>query len=416
MIHWRLSIAFIALVFATFFCCATVSAQQSLSDEALLRLKTDIGVLLETRYAAAQDSDELFPGATVALGLPDRRFARFVIGFADINKKSPMLSGSRMPSGSIGKTYVAAVVLSLAADGLLDLNDSIQEWLGDEPWFDRLPNGNSITVRQLLNHSSGLIDHVFDSGSQFQAYFRRQMALGSAGGSIDPRDLINFILDRDPLFTAGDGFHYSDTNYIILGMIIEAASGSSYYEVLRERFLEPLHLDHTSALDHRKIPGIVQGYAVAGQALFGLPPEVVVDGELVFDPLIEWTGGGLISTSEDLVRWAMALFTGEEVTSQSLHEMLNSIAVPAYHPSVSGQAYGYGLGMYIARTEHGTAYRHGGFFPGYNSFLAYYPEYGFAVAMQINADRTGIEDHVKAITDTVIRALPEVAVPAGAAR
>ncbi len=205
------------------------------------------------------------------------------------------------------------------------------------------------------------------------------------------------------MFAAGEGFHYSDTGYILAGLIIEKASGSTYYEELASRFLRPLKLSRTTPFTRKDTEDLAQGYAPESRRLFGLPAKVLDDGIMVFDPSLEWTGGGLVTTSLDLVRWGIALFGGKAIGSHYLVEMLNSVAVPERVADQPGQTYGYGLGVSIVNTRFGIAYRHGGFFPGYNSLLAYYPEFGIAVAMQINADKTDLEEHFDAIVEIVVR-------------
>lgn len=397
---WRAQFAAIACVVVFLF--EVSIAQEPLSDVAFQQLKADVQAQLDRRYKASQDNDELFPGATFAFELPDSRTAGFAVGFSDVKKRLLMQSESRMPSGSIGKTYVAATVMAMVDDGLLNLDGTIDRWLGDESWFERLPNRDTITVRHLLNHSSGIIDHVFESDSQFPQFLREQLDSNTATRAFDPRDLVRFVLDREQLFPAGDGFHYSDTNYILLGMIIEKASQSPYYSELAARFLKPLHLERTSPLNRRDVEGLATGYAPESQRLFGLPLEIVNDGQLAFDPSLEWTGGGLVSTSEDLVRWAVALFSGKALPSKQVDEMLHSIAVPEHYSDDPGRDYGYGLGINVAHTSLGVAYRHGGFFPGYNSMLAYFPDTGIAVAMQINTDQSNIEEHFEALAEIVV--------------
>lgn len=379
--------------------------EHNLSNDAFKKLKRDVQNELDTQHKAAQGTDELFPGATVALILRDGRIAEFATGFSNIEKKTPMSTESRMPAGSIGKTFVAAVALSMVSNGTLDLDEKISKWLGEEIWFKRLPNYDMITLRHLLNHSSGLIDHVFDTGSGFQDYMKKQVLFGDIERTIDPRTLVEFILDQKPLFPVGAGFHYSDTGYILVGLIIEKASGSSYYEELSSRFLKPLNLNLTSPLEQKKTMGLAQGYAPKSQQLFGLPYKVMDAGTFVFNPSLEWTGGGLISNSQDLVRWAKALYEGKAISQPYLDEMLESVANPKQGRDYLGRVYGYGLGVSIAKTKYGTTYRHGGFFPGYNSFLTYYPDYGIAVAMQINSDNSKIEEYFENIIRIIFEAI-----------
>ncbi|MBD3790692.1 MAG: beta-lactamase family protein [Campylobacterales bacterium] len=203
---------------------------------------------LDRQYRSAQMTEELFPGATVAFVLPDGKVMAFATGFADIEKKTVMSVESRMPAGSIGKTFVSAVVLSMVSEGMLSLDQKIITWLGDELWFSHLPNHNMITLRHLLNHSSGLADHVFDANTGFQDYFNEHINSDNKEPKIDPTELVKLVLDKEPLFPAGEGFHYSDTNYILVGLIIEKAGRLTYYEELTNRFLTPLNLTHTSAL------------------------------------------------------------------------------------------------------------------------------------------------------------------------
>ena len=210
------------------------------------------------------------------------------------------------------------------------------------------------------------------------------------------------MLDREPLFPVGEGFHYSDTSYFLIGMIIEKASRSTYFNELARRLLVPLDLDQTTPLDQRVIAGIVQGHAPESERLFGLPDKVVADGVLLFDPSLEWTGGGLVTTSEDMVRWAVALFSGKVIRQQQVDRMLNSITRPDYFADAPDRRYGYGLGINVVHTSLGVAYRHGGFFPGYNSMLAYFPDAGITIAMQVNTDRSNIQEHLEAIASIVI--------------
>ena len=385
--------------------CGTVDAASPAPDAATADLRSVLQSELTARYHAAAEAPYAFPGATLAVGLADGRLLELAVGVADMAAATSMPPDARMPSGSIGKTFVSALTLHLAERGVLHLDDRLAGWLGEAPWFDRLPNGDTITLRQLLNHSSGLIDHVFDPESGFAAYFRQQAGAGSLDRGLDPEALVAFVLDRAPLFAPGEGFHYSDTNYILLGLVIERASGERYYDLLNERMLEPLALNATAPLIDRRIHGLPQGYAPQSHELFGVPIEVRGPDGLVFDPSVEWTGGGLVTTSSDLVRWALALFGGRVLGRESLDAMIQSIAVPEVPEVSAGPPLGYGLGIGVTRMAGALAYRHGGFFPGYSSMLAYFPRYGLAIAMQINSDTADVEDHLEALAALVVAEL-----------
>src|SRR6185369_2154040 len=166
----------------------------------------------------------------------------------------PMRPTDRMLQGSVGKTYVAAVAMQLVGEGKLDLDAKIERYLGREPWFGRLPNAHDITVRQLMRHTSGLVRYEFQPAAT--AALRANPFKEWA-----PEERLSYILDSKAPFAAGQGWEYSDTNYIVLGMIIERLLGEPYYAAVRKRVLEPLALRNTLPSDRRALPGVVVGYA-----------------------------------------------------------------------------------------------------------------------------------------------------------
>ena len=124
-----------------------------------------------------------------------------------------------------------------------------------------------------------------------------------------PVDRLSYLFDAQPPFAPGEGWEYSDTNYIVLGMIIEKAGGASYYQQLRRRILEPLRLADTIPVESRVVPGLVQGYAGPNNP-FGRSDEMIEDGRFAVNPQFEWTGGGMASTAADLARWGKLLYEG----------------------------------------------------------------------------------------------------------
>jgi D-alanyl-D-alanine carboxypeptidase len=332
------------------------------------------------------------PGVTAAYQLADGVAHVVASGAADRELGLPATTDTRMLSGSTGKTFVAALALALADEGKLALDDPIERWLGTESWFERLPNARTITVRMLLNHSSGLEDHVYTEA--FGAAIRSL----TPDQRFTPADLVAFLLDSKPLFPAGTGFNYSDTGFILAGMLLERAGGAPYYDQIQRRFLYPLDLSLTAPSSGRIHPGLAQGYMTPESPLQGLGLTTLDRGVLRFDPGSEWTGGGLVTSPRDLVRWASALYeggtrfdgaawSGRVLGTSARAQMLGSIA-----PG-SGQAEGsgYGLGVYIWRSDFGLEYGHGGLFPGYRTSFAFYPDYHVAVAVQTNTDAPSTE-------------------------
>ena len=344
-----------------------------------------------------------FPGATAAYMLPDGTVGVAATGFADIEAGTPMTVQSRMLSASIGKTFVGATVIALAREGILDLDIPVSRWLGDRQWFTRLPNHYAITLHHLLIHSSGLPDHVhLDS---FATEVSRKWREND--NPFPPESLIRFVLDRQPLFKAGKGWAYTDTGYILIGLVIEKATGRSYYDEIKERFLTPLGLTLTTPADRRFLPGLAAGYMAADNA-FGFPRKTTTaDGALVWHPGFEWTGGGLVSNSRDLARWGWALFGGNEMWDSYPDELLNSVPISPDTPDIQ---YGAGVGIYHTG-PFGPVYGHGGWIPGYSSSLRYYPDHGIAIAFQINTD-IGIVDDTTPVMREMEARLAEIVISA----
>ena len=313
-----------------------------------------------------------FPGATAAFVLPGGLSSSVAVGYSDVENKIEMKPTDRMPAGSVGKTFVAALAILLAQEGKFNLDDKIEKWLGNEDWFPRLPASEEITIRTLLNHRSGLKDHVFES-QEFTRDIEKILS-SDPDAIIPPEKLVSYVLDAPPLFKVGTDFHYSDTNYIIVGIIIEKATRSSYYNELTQRLLAKFSLSNTLPADNRELPGIIPGYIDPKSPFGSLAKKTMQEGRLLFNPQTEWTGGGLISTSEDLARWAKLLYEGKLSEVPYLDEMLDRGSFP------------YGLGVGVRETELGIAYGHSGYFPGYRTAMGYFPAHKIAVAIQFNRD------------------------------
>jgi len=222
-----------------------------------------------------------------------------------------------------------------------------------------------------MNHTSGVMRYEFKE--QFLIDLR-----ADPDKRWEPEELVAYVLDEEAAFAAGAGWEYSDTNYILLGMIIEGITGRALYTEVEERILEPLDLRNTVPSDSRTIPGLVQGYAGAGNPFLGRDEVLLPDGRFVINPQFEWAGGGYASTTEDLARWAKADYEGRAFDPELLPAVLDGV------PARLGPGSSYGLGVIIQETPLGTTYGHSGFFPGYLTQVAYYPEQRIAVAVQVN--------------------------------
>lgn len=312
-----------------------------------------------------------FPGATIGVALADGSSFGLAVGVSDRTANAPMKASDRMLAGSVGKTFAAAVALQLVKEGKIGLDDKISKYLGREKWFSRLPNANDITVRQLMNHTSGLVRY------EFKEAFTKDLS-ANPDKVWKPAELISYIFDTKAPFEAGKGWDYSDTNYIVLGMIIEKVTGKKFYDLAKKQVLGPLKLHNTFPSDRHRIPGLIQGYAGPNNP-FGGKDEMISGGRFAINPQFEWTGGGYVSTSEDLARWAKAMYEGKAFDASMLPQMLDGVSAP-----MLGRETKYGLGVIIRPTALGTTYGHSGFFPGYMTDMMYFPEQKIAVAVQVN--------------------------------
>ena len=289
-----------------------------------------------------------------------RHVSDVVAGLADKAAGQPMRPQDRVHIGSITKTFVAAVVLQLAAEGRLSLNDSVRRWLpGVITGHGYHPA--RITVRELLQQTSGLRDYLSNPEFQDPRVLARTWR---------PRQLVDIAVRLGPPV---HGWLYANTNYILLGMIIQKVTGHSPVTEIRRRILVPLRLHGTSfPLTSTKIPApYAHGY-------YG-----PVDATRLVNPSVAWTAGAMISTVGDVARFYRALLTGRLLPPAQLRELLATIPV---HDTGELFAEHYGLGIYRVRLPCGTAWGHDGGWPGGFKTFAYTSPDGARQAVMVYND------------------------------
>jgi D-alanyl-D-alanine carboxypeptidase len=352
-----------AFIVGLFF--STAAAQAFKVDENALRQK------LQAKLDEWHKNGK-FAGATVGVVLADGSSFGLATGFADLQTKRQMKPTDLMLAGSVGKTYAAAVALQLVGEGKINLDEKVEKYLGNEKWFARLPNAKDITVRQLMNHTSGLVRY------EFKDQFTKDLT-ANPDKVWRPEELLAYLFGEKAAFEAGKGWDYSDTNYIVLGMIIEKVSGKKYYDEADRRILKPLNFKNTFPQDSRTIKNLIQGYAGENNP-FGGTDAMIQNGKFAINPQFEWTGGGMVSNSVDLARWAKTMYEGRAFDPKLLPQMLEGVSAP-----MLGRETKYGLGVLIRPTRAGLTYGHSGFFPGYMTDVMYFPEHKIAVAVQVNS-------------------------------
>jgi len=309
------------------------------------------------------------PGAVV-LVRDGRRTIRLTRGFADPAHKVRMTVADRFRVGSITKTFVSTVVLQLAGEGRLALDDTLERWLAG-----LVPNGQAITIAQLLNHTSGLFDYTLDP-AVLRPYLR-----GDLRFDWPPRQLVARAITHPPLFAPAARWSYSNTGYVLLGLVVQAATGGSLRAQLQRRIFGPLRLRHTTFATTPRIVGRhAHGFLVRGKR----PARDVS----VFSPSFGWAAGAIVSTATDIARFYRALLRGRLLRPDLLAAMKTTVAM-----GPPGESYGFGLwhtaSMGLSPTNRlacGTVWGHDGDFPGYLSYAFSSEDASHQMVLLVNTD------------------------------
>ena len=244
-------------------------------------------------------------------------------GLANVETEEPVTAEHRFRVASVTKLFIAAAVLQLVDEGAFTLDD------------EAAPIVDEVTVRQLLNHTSGLPNFDDDLVAFFEPY-RKNPAHRSGLG---PRELLALALERPRLFRPGEGWAYTGTNYQALGLLVEQTTRRPLRDELKRRILDPLELGATDLpAETWPVPGLARQYVPADNPMFpGRGPGPVDMTEL--DLPFNWTGGGIVSSGRDLTRFLQALLGGELLPETLRAEMLRTV------PSDWDESDGYGLGI-----------------------------------------------------------------------
>lgn len=347
-----------------------------------------VGLDYESHPDAA-DFQALLDGA-VARSLPGvallvRNPAGLWIGASgqrDINADLPFQPFTRSRIGSVTKTFTAVAVLLVAEDGLLSLDDPIADHLSAAVAAG-VVNSAQITVRQLLNHTSGLPREPWTVSAS--------LALGTMAD--DPyteltiEDYLAALYNEPALFAPGEAYSYSNFGYVLLGLILEEATGQDQWEVVQTRILDPLGLTDTFFDPVERSPaGLARGYA----DLYG-------NGSLT--DTSDWDGlhpldaeGGIVTTVYDLYRFLDELFYGNLLLPASLAEMLNGVAVS---PDAGSDTYGLGIGWGMVDGK--SAYNHVGLVTGYLAAYYVYPDQQAIVTVVVNGSAGDVQAELGAL-------------------
>ncbi len=284
------------------------------------------------------------PGMLIGVWAPGKTEYVKAKGKSDVNKGIEMNLDDKFRIGSVTKTFVVTVLLQLVDEGKLGLDDPINKYFPD------FPNGSNITVRMLANMTSGIFSY-----SEAQAF--EDSLTHNPLKQWTPTELIDLSLHGKPYFEPGKGFYYSNTNYLLLGMLIEKITGNSLKSEIENRLLRPLALNNSSFHDNgNKMPEpFCHGYYQDSSG-------ILKDYSEAYDISWAWAAGSMISTISDMKTWAEALGTGKMISAESQKERLKWV-------EVAGSPAKYGLGIFTVQGFIG----HDGGLPGFTNITMYDP-------------------------------------------
>ena len=309
-----------------------------------------------------------YPGVSAALVFPDGSIWAGASGSAVLSPATPLTTDTLFSIGSISKTFVAALTGRLAMVGTIGLDDPLARYV---PTF---PNAANITIRELLNHTSGIRD-LFDQSTGIpEAIVAHPAATWTA-------DQVLAMIGK-PYWAPGTGYHYSNTDFVLLGMVIETVTGQSVASLVRSQFLTPLGLDHTFLQTEEDVQG-AEAHGYIGKA--SAPVDRSAGTMLPFTAEATAVGfaGAYVSTPSDLALWASALYGGDVLDQATLASMVDISPSMAFKTKTT---YPYGMGFEEITVAGQVAWGHRGYLDGFWSAMEYLPAYHVSVVVLSNAD------------------------------
>lgn len=313
---------------------------------------------------------EGLPGVVLLVRTPEGLW-NDAAGYAKLETEDPMLPAHRHHAASVTKMYTATAVMLLVEDGLLELDAPIREYLPEDVWR-RIPNGDEATVGQLLSHRSGIPD--FKGDLRYDLDF-----LNDPFMELSTERLLGYLYGQSPWAAPGEHYFYSNANYVLLAMIVDAVVPSGHAAVISRRILQPLGLTATYYRNEGEFPtppGLVNAYQdLAGDGRLVNVSDLTIQGATVL-----FGNAGLIATSADYATFIEALMEGRLVSPASLAAMVKK----------STGASTYGLGLSFMHTNYGEAVGHSGAELGAMSQVRYFPERDATLVLLSNGGDGGL--------------------------
>lgn len=405
-----------SIVITAFIAVAALAGCSSSGDPVASPSSTSASAATAYQAALEQQIPELMkanaiPGVGVLIRSREQGDWQATFGTAELDAEVPVTMDDTFRIGSNTKTMTSTVILQLAQEGKLALDDPISKYV------DGVPNGEEITIAQLSEMRSGLVSYTFDKKFNETLDKDPQKAW-------TPQELLDIGLSKKPTAQPGTEYDYSNTNIVLLGVVVEKLTGMSATQAFEERIFKPLGLSRTSlpvntesALPDPHPQGYQFGTNVQTIESYAVPKAdlpAALDGSLAplnytdSNPSWAWTAGGAISTAEDLATYAEALVDGGLLDAEMQQTRMDSL-----QPIAPGAPVSYGLGIAQFAPD---LYGHDGQLPGFSSFMARDAKAGNTIIIFANLSASPVDGENAAVVlgKAVIGALyGSSAVPGG---
>ena len=322
---------------------------------------SDLETLLENTIAQTFQ-DLKIPGAIVGVWKGNEKYIK-TFGVSDLETGTPIKADDNMRIGSITKTFTGTVVLQLFDEGKLNLSDKLSLYFPD------YPNGDNITITMLGNMTSGIYNYSDDE------HFVKEL-INNLNRTFTPDELIDIAKSHPPYFSPGTGFHYSNSNTVLLGMIVEKITGNSLADEIRSRILIPLDMTKTIFSNDTYFPEPHANGYIYLDSLQTSPTDVTIQ-----NPGWGWAAGAIISNLEDVHKYAKKVADGSLISrnAQTDREKWGEVFIPT-----SGAWKGKDLRYGFALADFEGAIGHNGGIPGFNSFMGYIPDSDITIIILCN--------------------------------
>jgi len=356
-----------------FYSCDLSFSDSSMNNESNGKYQN---LLDEIRYSGV-------PGILMAVQTPGEGLWLGTAGKADLKNEIELQACNITRVGSTVKTFTSVTILLLQEEGKLNLDDKASEYLNKDDIKD-IENADIATVRQLLQHSSGIYNYI--QNLKFQT-----ASFNDLIKEWTPNELLGYARGKEAYFAPGEDVSYSNTNYILLGMIISLVEGKPFYEVFEEKIFTPLNLTSTQFAATDPVPdAIIRGYV-------DIYSNLNIINATYYSGWDYYTAdGGLISNAYDLNHFLTSLFDGEIISQNSLDEMTSWVTPNTPDPDFFPLQYG--LGIFRMETPWGDAFFHSGDAIGYYACMVYFPEQKTAISWAVNGNYGKIDEFTSSKT------------------